>query len=276
MINHNGELTTNTSAVLSAENRAFKYGDAVFETLKADNQRIIFFEDHYFRLMASLRVFRIDIPMNFTLEYLEAQILILLEQLQLQNSARVRITCFRSEGGLYLPAQNDMQFIIEATPLQLTTKENFEIDLYKDFYNYSGYLSTIKSTNRAINVLASIFAEENDLDTCVLLNEHKHICEVTSGNIFLVQGNNVITPSISEGCIKGVVRKKLVELLSVNVNFELEERAISPFELKKADEVFITNSIVGIQSVTKYRKKIFSNAQTLKIKGLLKLEELKA
>lgn len=274
MMNLNGTLVPDTTATSIHSNRAFKYGDAVFETLKVQGGKIHFFEDHYFRLMASLRVFRIDIPMHFTLEYLENEILTLVDHMELSASARVRITCFRNAEGFYTPTSNEMYFCVECSALQTQPKEHFEIELYKDHYNYSGYLSTLKSTNRAINVLASIFAKENDFDSCILLNERKHICEAISGNIFLIFGSKVVTPPLTEGCLKGIIRKKVIEICSKSQSLAFEERPISPFEIKKADEAFITNSIIGIQSITKYRKKTFEKEQTLKISKQLHSEAL--
>ena len=70
MINFNGAIVSEDANVL-VQNRGFLYGDAVFETVKIVNEKILFLEDHYFRLMSSMRVIRMEIPMNFTLEYLE-------------------------------------------------------------------------------------------------------------------------------------------------------------------------------------------------------------
>ena len=75
MINFNGELLFEENVKLSLENRGFKYGDAIFETVKVSNKKVIFWEDHYFRLMASMRMLRMKIPMQFTLEFLEQEIL---------------------------------------------------------------------------------------------------------------------------------------------------------------------------------------------------------
>lgn len=108
-----------------------------------------------------------------------------------------------------------------------------------------------------VNTLASIFAKENDLDNCILMNENKGVVEVTNGNIFIVKENVVKTPALTEGCIKGVVRKKVIEILKKNDQFTIQETSISPFELQKADEVFITNAIMGVQPVTQYKKKTF-------------------
>lgn len=274
MINYNGELLFEENIKFSSENRGFKYGDAIFETIKVSNNKIIFWEDHYFRLMASMRMLRMKIPMTFTLEYLEQEILKTVEVQDNTSSFRVRFNVYRKDGGLYTPNSNKIDYLIEVKETNYKLKEKYVIDVFKDFYNYSGLLSTVKTNNRMLNTLASIFAKENDLDNCVLINEKKGVVEVTNGNIFILKGNILKTPAITEGCIKGVVRKKVIELILKNKEYTLEETTISPFEIQKADEVFITNAIIGIQPVTNYKKKTFSTDLSIKISKSLKILEV--
>jgi branched-chain amino acid aminotransferase len=258
MVNFNGNLILNSKAFLNIENRAFKFGDALFETLKVERFKIQFIEDHYFRLMASMRMLRMKIPMHFTIDFLENEIVKTIKGNDLE-SARVRLTIYRNNGGLYAPTSNEISYLIEVTILNVPAKDTYTIDVFKDYFIYSGLLSSIKTTNKITNVLAGIYASENGLDNCILLNERKYIAEAINGNIFTVEGNVLKTPATEEGCIKGVIRKKIIEIVSKNEKYSLIETAISPFELQKSDEVFITNAIVGIQSVTHYKKKIFSN-----------------
>ncbi|RSC93989.1 aminotransferase class IV [Tenacibaculum singaporense] len=271
MVNFNGTLISDNEVQISTKNRAFKYGDAIFETIKVLNGKVVFVEDHYFRLMASMRMLRMKIPMKFTLEYLQDEILKVIKELPESSTYRIRLTVFRKDGGLYAPVTNEIDYIIEGTPLENVEKETYRMDVFKDFYNYSGLLSTIKTTNRILNTLAAIFAEENDLDNCILLNERKGVVETINGNIFIVKGNTIKTPALTEGCIKGIIRKKVIEIIEKHPEYTIEETTISPFEIQKADEVFITNAIVGIQPVTNYRKKEFSTDITNKIKSSLKL-----
>lgn len=260
MININGALQ-DSNLQLSISNRSFLYGDGVFETLKIVNNKILFFEDHYFRLMASMRIIRMQIPMSFTLEYLEEQILNLAVVNNHQDSARIRFTVFRNEGGFYLPTDNSVSFIIQSAeilePKYSFEKKSFEVDLYKDFIVPKQLLSTLKTANKITNVTAGIFAKENDLDAALLINEDKNVIEAANGNLFMLMGNNLITPPISEGCLNGIMRKQLIEIAKKIVSIEVIEQAISPFDLQKADELFITNVIMGIQPITKYRKKEF-------------------
>ena len=247
-----------------SENRGFKYGDAVFETLKVNHKKILFFEDHYFRLMASMRMVRMEIPLNFTMEFLEEEILKSIENTgATATSFRIRLNVYRDSGGLYTPETNDVSYHIDVKPLSnelyLLNDDSYEIELFKDHYITPQLLSTLKTNNRIINVIGSVFAKENDYHNCLLLNTDKQVVEALNGNVFLVKGNVIKTPSLTDGCIKGVMRKQVIEIANMLPDYELEETHISPFELQKADEIFITNVITGIQPVYKYRKKTYTN-----------------
>ena len=264
MININGELLAPHAATLSYRNRGFAYGDAVFETIRVINGKIIFWEDHYFRLMASVRIMRMEIPQSFSPEFLEEEILKLIRSNQLENAAaKVRFTVFRKEGGLYTPETNETGYVISAealdSPFYLFNEASYEVELFKDHYLNSGLLSTLKTNNRSINVLGSIFAKENGYRNCLLLNEHKNVVEALNGNLFLVKGREIKTPPLSEGCLKGITRGKLIEIIGLLEGYTLIETPISAFELQKADELFITNVIAGVQPISKYRKKEFAN-----------------
>ncbi|MBU2938821.1 aminotransferase class IV [Lacinutrix sp. C3R15] len=264
MINFNGNITNETN-VISFNNRGFNYGDALFETIKCSHGKLLFFEDHYFRLMASMRIMRMEIPMEFTMEFLEAQIVKTLEANNLSNaSARVKLLVNRVAGGLYLPTNNEVDYLINAAALDtdfyLIHASSYEVDLFKDYYVAPSLLSTLKSNNKALHIVGSIYARENNLNNCLLLNTNKNVVEALNGNLFLVKGNTIKTPPLADGCLKGIMRKQIIEIINLIPEYTLEEVSISPFELQKADELFITNVITGIQSISKYRKKEFNKA----------------
>ncbi|WP_034922095.1 aminotransferase class IV [Gillisia sp. CAL575] len=264
MININGNLVEDKDATISVFNRGLAYGDSVFETLRVINGKIIFWEDHYFRLMSSMRIMRMEIPANFSPEFLEEKIIQLLKNNELSNSpARVRFTIFRTTGGFYRPDTLDIEYIITSEslndPFYLLNEEPYEVELFKDHYVTSGLLSTIKSNNRAVNVLGSIFAKENDYQNCLLINEKKQVVEALNGNIFIVNGNKIKTPPLQDGALNGISRKQIISVVKKMMDLEIEESSISPFELQKADELFISNVIVGVQPISKYRKKEYDN-----------------
>ena len=273
MINFNGILQDSDTNLLD-QNRGFLYGDGVFETLKIVGGKILFFEDHYFRLMAAMRIVRMEIPMNFTLEYLEEQVLSLVEKNKIEQSARARITVYRNNGGFYLPTNNTVSFLIQTSaienPVYSISEKEYEVDLYKDFYIPKQLLSTLKTTNKMIHVTGSIYAKENDLDNCILLNDSKNVVEALQGNLFMRMGNTLITPPISEGCLNGIMRKQILSLAKKETILEVVEQVIAPFDLQKADELFVTNVIRGIQPITKYRKKEFEQDTAKVLNTILK------
>lgn len=273
MVNYNGKITENT-AISMEENRAFLYGDAVFETLKTLDGKILFAEDHYFRLMASMRILRMEIPVVFTQEYLEEQVKSLLSAMDNAHASyRVRITCYRKNGGKYTPQNRSIDYIISAEPVNTTvyTMDNndYEVEIYKDFHVSKHLLSTLKTTNKLVHITASIFAEENNYQNCLLINDEKNIIEAIQSNIFLVKDNIISTPKLEDGCLNGIMRKQIIQLIEKAENLVLEERSISPFELQKADELFLTNTIQGIQPITKYRKKSYQNIVSTQLLGML-------
>lgn len=268
MVNNNGYLIEDTS-IIETENRAFLFGDGIFETLRIRESSILFLEDHYFRLMAAMRIVRMEIPENFTLEYLQEQLLKTVKANHCTESARVRITVYRNHGGYYLPKTNAVGFLIQVTPLPssdyMFCSSTYEVDLYKDFHISKHLLSTLKTTNKMLYITGSIFAAENGLQNCLLLNEDKNVVEALQGNIFMLIDNILVTPPISDGCLNGIMRKKILEIARSMDSLDVSEKSISPFDLQKADELFITNVIQGIQPITKYRKKEFSTSLSEKL-----------
>jgi len=273
MINFNGNILEEKN-LLSIDNRGFNYGDALFETIKVSLGKVLFWEDHYFRLMASMRIMRMEIPMDFTMQYLENQIQELLKENNLQNlSSRVKFTVFRNEGGLYLPTTNHISFLITSKTMDedfyLLRVKPYEVDLFKDFYISPSLLSTLKTNNKAINVVGSIYAQENNLQNCLLLNTEKMVVEALNGNLFVVKDHVIKTPPLTDGCLKGIMRKQVMEVVRELPDYQLIEASVSPFELQKADELWITNVITGIQPISKYRKKTYVNNQAKRVLPLL-------
>ena len=262
MVNYNGNILEKSTISIES-NRGFLYGDAVFETIKVLNNRVLFLEDHYFRLMASMRICRMEIPMNFTMEFFEEQILKLIDVLQKADSFRARFSVFRNSDGFYLPISNEIEFVVSANPIENALysikKSNYEVDLYKDFYISKQLLSSLKTNNKMLQITGSIFAKENGYDNCLVLNDEKNVVEALQSNLFIKMGNTIITPPISDGCLNGIMRKQVIEIIQKIDGIEWKETSISPFDLQKADELFLTNVITGIQPITKYRKKEYKD-----------------
>ena len=261
MINYNENYINKSDSDLL--NRGFLYGDSVFESIRIVNNKIIFWEDHYMRLMSSMRIIRIEIPQSYTPDFFKVQITNTISKVNPSFTGRVRLTIFRDGGGYYAPELSSPSFIVNCSVIdseEFYLKDSeFKVDLFKDYYIQNDLLSNLKTNNKLINVLAGIYANENNLDNCILLNNKKNVTEFLNGNLFIVRGNKIITPNLDSGCLKGVMRKKIIEYVKLLPEFSIEETVISPFDLLSANEIWLTNSISGIINVTNYRNKSFSN-----------------
>ena len=154
MVNFNGTLVDQANAFISSDNRGFQYGDAVFETIHVRRSNILFLEDHYFRLMSGMRILRMAIPMNFTMEFIEDEIQKTLEANPFAHqNYRIRITVNRKAGGRYTPVNHDVGYL---SVVELLLVSNFETasvsvawgDLLRDQYITPGLLSNVESNNR--------------------------------------------------------------------------------------------------------------------------------
>ena len=270
MINFNGEITDLSNQLIN--NRGFLYGDAVFETLIVFNNKILFWEDHYFRLMSSMRIIRLDIPDKYKPEFFKENIIKIHNSISQTGNSRIRINIYRSSHGKYKPEKNTPSFIISCESINYSNYElnkgHYEVDLFKDYYLDNQLISSIKSNNKIINVVASIYASENGFDNCILLNKEKLVSEFINSNLFIIKEEKIYTPSLKSGCLNGVLRKSLFKILSSS-SFELYEQDLSTFDITQSDEIFGTNIAQGIFSVTKFRKKEYDCIQTKKIITML-------
>lgn len=274
MVNFNGNLLIEESLFLSHKNRGLRYGDALSESFRAIDGKLIFWEDHYLKLMASMRILRMEIPMNFTMEFLEEQALKTIQANDLEKGAAiVDILIFRDSDGKTHPENNKVAFCVEVRRLgssKYIFKDGaYEVELFKDFYGSGDMLSTLGTNNKMLNVVGSIFAKENDYDDCLLLNHKKMVVGSLLGNLFLIVKDTIKTAPLSDGCANNVIRDKVIKVLIDSDDFEFEENSISPFELQKADELFIITVEEGLIPITKYRKKEYVTTNSKKVLDLL-------
>ncbi|MFS4415093.1 aminotransferase class IV [Maribacter sp. 2307ULW6-5] len=261
MVNFNGELKEEGVQLLGAHNRGLGYGDALFESVRVAPGHVYFLEEHYLRLMASMRILRMEIPMRLTMEFFEEQLLRTLEAHDFAHGALMKFLVFRNNGGHLLPKDNHVSFLVQARelehPFYVLHKERYEVELFKDFHKAKDMLSGLNTVNKQLQISGSIYAHENGYDNCMLINHDKNVVEFLNGNLFLVSKKTVKTPPLADGCTNGIIRKKVLDLLQNLPDLEVLEASVSPFELQRADELFMTNIDQGIVPVTKYRKKEF-------------------
>jgi branched-chain amino acid aminotransferase len=253
----NGSLLPADQPLFNSSNRAFRYGDGVFETLLLFEGRLPWFEHHLIRMNKGLEVLKINL--NCSASEIKNRILALAAA-QKTSTGRVRISVFRTGEGTYFPITNVGDVVIELLPMDASTVfspvDRIMIHIYKDHFKNMDHFSNLKTCNALIYVLAGLWAKNNGYHEACILNTKGMLCESVSSNVFLIKKSKLITPSLSEGCIEGVCRKMAIQTAKER-GFAVEERAVSISELMEADECFLTNSIGGVQSVTGISSKRF-------------------
>jgi len=259
----NGNIISSETPVISANNRSFLYGDGLFETIHAFGTQGRNLNFHLSRLKRGMGILNIEIPSFLDESMLSKEITRLLNKNRIFGSARVRLTVYRNDGGKYIPLNDSAGIIIETEPLELKMYElnskGYTIEIYQDIKKPINVLSSIKSCNSLYYILAGIYQKNNNVNDCLLLNEHGRIAEAISSNVFIVKGDNIYTPASSEGCIPGIMREVIIKVaptLGLKVNNQV---AIPVQELFECDEVFLTNAITGIRWVVAFRQQRYFN-----------------
>lgn len=274
-INHNGTILAADHPVFLYNNRGFCYGDAIFETIRIANYKPQFLKEHFQRLFWGISLFKMQMEEQLNQSFFEGAIIELAKKNNLNADGRAKLTIYRNQGGLYSPENNTISYLIEISTLltdgyKLNIK-GFNIDLYTEIKKSQNILSSIKSNNCAIYIMASIYKKQNLLDECILFNDKGCITEAISSNIFVVKNGVLYTPEISSGCIEGVMRKKIIDIARDN-HIEVYELSMLPNVLLEAEELFLTNAISGIQWVLAYKQKKYINTTAIRL--IEKLNEL--
>ncbi len=266
--NYNGKIYKEGSPIIGADNRGLRYGDGLFETMKMKNGQLIFEDEHFARLWKGLQVLQFDIPKHFTAEALLQEIRSLAKKNDHETAARIRLNIVRGDGGLYDPKNAMPEYIIQTWPL---AKDNGEwnsnglvLGIYEAAKKSCDILGNLKHNNYLPYLLAALHAKKEKWNDAIVLNTSGRICDTTIANIFIVKDNVVYTPSLSEGCVAGVMRRMVIKNI-LNANWELVEKDLNINDLVTADEVFLTNSMYNIRWVQRIGETTYGNVVTQKI-----------
>jgi len=266
--NFNGKIYPNGSAVIGENNRGLRYGDGLFETMKSVHGQVHFIDEHFARLWRGMGLLQFNIPKLFSPDLLEEQILALVKKNMHHKTARIRLTVFRGNGGLYDDIDHKPNYLIQTWALPDDSgswnSNGLVLGIYNDVKKSCDILSNLKHNNFLPYTMAALFAKKQKWNDAVLLNDSGRICDTTIANIFLIKDEIIHTPSLTEGCIAGIMRKNILQHLAKN-NTPVIEGELTVEDLLNADEVFLSNSIYHIRWVQSFGDKKYSNSQTQKI-----------
>jgi len=278
-VNHNGTIIPENAAIFTSQNRAFRYGDALFESIRMFDGRLPFLPYHYERLLKGMEVLGYDIPAHYEVSFFENQIRRLIETTEKNDqNHRIRLSIYRANGGLYTPENDTPIFIIEhkkTTDNQFFINKNgLKIGLYNTIKLPLSPLSNLKTSNALPYILAARFCKKNQLDDCIIFNQADRIAETYKANIFLIKNNKIYTPPLTEGCIEGVMRRVIIELL-LEMKNEVIETTLSLQDLREGQGIFISNATRGVQWVAEIKdvknyEKLLVNEITERINTLIR------
>lgn len=251
----NGDL----SSIISIQDRGFNYGDGVFETIAFVEQKLVFWKEHYQRLLLGCDALGIICPSE---ESLKIDIKKLCESVDEKQNCVIKIIVTRGDGERGYKFNSEIEANVIAS---LSTFPSYPNDFWingitvkycKTKLSEQKQLAGIKHLNRLDQLLAR---REWD-DECqegLLSDAHGNLIEGVMSNVFIVKDNSILTPFIDNAGVNGIMRNVILNLCESN-GIIAKEAKLTYESVLDADEVFLTNSLVGVWPVTTIDKQSFS------------------
>jgi branched-chain amino acid aminotransferase len=260
---YNNEYADDTQPLLKADDRSFRYGDGLFESMAAFDRVVPLLPYHYERLQRSCEMLQMILPPYFNFDWLKGIVTDLLIRNQCCN-ARLRIQVSRAGGGLYLPLSNEVDILITCTGIENGMFEWRSIKA--DFSPYRidiGILSNLKTTSKIQHVMSALHAQKVGAQECFLFNVKGTLAEAINSNVFLITGDTIVTPALTNGGVSGVMRRYIISLLEKN--YRMIQADVLMKDIDEADEIFVTNAVRGIQSIAVVGSVVYSDQVTRSI-----------
>ncbi|MDB5240619.1 MAG: aminotransferase [Spirosoma sp.] len=246
---YNSNILQDTDYQIFANDRAFQYGDGLFETIRYEQSQVWFWPDHYARLTAGMKALHLTLPDNLSEASTYQHITDLLRTNELTGQpARIKIQVWRQTGGLYTPTTNYANILITAQPGgPFAITERAIVGILEAIRLHVSPYSAFKTLSSLPYVMAGIAKKERGLDDVILLNVNPedYLAECLASNLFWFDKGVLYTPDIETGCVDGIMRQQILRKAktvgqSVNIGFH---RLAS---LSSAEAVFCCN-VNGIQ-----------------------------
>ncbi|MDQ6845936.1 MAG: aminotransferase class IV, partial [Bacteroidota bacterium] len=256
-----------STPVVCAQNRGLRYGDGLFETMKMADGKILNEDFHFERLFHGMATLQFEIPKTCNKDFFLKKVNALYAKNNQHKTVRIRLMIFRSNGGIFDPENHFPNYIIESWNLANERQLNnngLDVDVLPGVRKSCDSLSHLKSNNYLPYVIAGLYAKQNKLNDCIVLNSFERVCDTAIANIFIIQDKNIYTPPLSEGCVAGVMRRWMLEKFKMK-NYFVVEKPLAINDLLQADEFFLTNSIYHLRWVKNFRDKNYENSSAAKV-----------
>ncbi len=268
-INVNGRFIINTNATVPYNNRAFRYGYGLFETMLLVDNEIYLRDYHFERLFSGLEQLGLVLPELMTKEWIEAEIKRTVKKNKKHEGlSRVRFQVYAGRGGLFDGQNAWSEFVIECQPvdahiLQLNEK-GLSLCYAEGLKKSNDSIANLKSCNAMIYSMAARQASSKEFDNAIIVNIHDNPIETTISNLFCIKNNDIYTPALSEGCIAGVMRRYVIEQLQQK-GYTVHETEVTKDFLESAESVFATNAIRRIKWIESIEDKKYNISKVLEV-----------
>ncbi|MEX1217860.1 MAG: aminotransferase class IV [Acidimicrobiales bacterium] len=244
----NGVVVDTQAPIAFANDHGLQLGDGVFDTIAVRNSHPAFLSRHLRRLRAGID--RLEIRPTPTDEELAAAIGQLIEANKL-TEARIRVTITPGPGHSPRKRGAHPLTVISSSPLT-NAQSTVSLCTVPWVRNERSPLAGIKSTSWGENAAIVRYARDAGFDNALLCDSSDRLSECPTSNLYLVIDNITLTPTLQTGCLPGIIREVLIE------NSVVAEGDLSPADIAKASEVFITSSTAGVVAVTRIDDTPFS------------------
>jgi len=220
------------------------------ESIRWEKNRLLFFEDHYRSLLAKMRMKRMPIGMQFTPEWLLAQITDRINPSETLDTSVIDVVVqWSGQGDVSVQIFSEVPRLLKQTV----------IDLYRDYYITPGIAQFPMTDFTALNYLASVYGLENEYDVCLLMNTQKELVQTHLGSFFCVMDQEIVTPELNSGLLINVWRTQAIKGFN-EAGLKVVEKPMSLFDLQKADGVFVLGPQTGFLAVDQFRKTAFDRS----------------
>ena len=249
LANWNGELLPLSEVKVSVLDRAFLFGDAIYEVIRIYNGVPYLFEDHIVRLGRNLE--KLNLPADSqavakrTRETIAASdILEGLVYIQVTRGVAPRTHQFPTPA----PQPNELIYVADfVDPYTNTRKQGVSVIVQDDM---RWKRCDIKSVNLLANCMAAQAASEADCAEALFVDENGRLTEASRSSLFGVRNGTILTAPLAENILPGITRKLLMQL-AAECEFPMREEALHLSRLSDIDELFLTGTTTEILSITK-------------------------
>ncbi len=257
----NGKFIPAHEARVSVLTPGFLNGLGLFETMRAYQGKIVYLDAHLKRMTLSSRLLRLR-----SLYSLKELRNLIRQAVKLGgfDDAHVRLTITKSFSGT-----DTLLIVKKYVPFPASNYlQGFSLCLHESTRNLCSLPAQVKTTSRIFFELAYQQAKEKGFDEALILDNQGYISEASRSNIFLIRGNEIITPGLDCGCLDGITRRVIFDLAR-KYKIAMYTGKLVIQDLLNADEAFLTNSLIGVMPLACLERKKIGDARCGKLTKFL-------